>query len=217
MFSETLLDEINPRHLLKHPFYQAWNEGKLSRECLQSYAKQYFFHVNAFPRYVSAVHSLCHDEISRSELAQNLADEEGLTGTKAHPALWVQFAKALGVEKKDLDAAPCKRATSELSKTFTKNTRSSYAEGLGTLLAYEYQVPEIAETKISGLKKHFDITSDEGVEFFVVHQSADVFHSRSLKDAVDRLPPAEQELARKAVHETADALWNFLTETYDAA
>ena len=37
---------------------------------------------------------------------------------------------------------------------FFKNGRSTYAEGLASLYTYERQIPEIAETKIQGLKKY---------------------------------------------------------------
>ena len=36
---------------------------------------------------------------------------------------------------------------------FFSQARSSYAEGLASLYTYERQIPEIAETKIQGLKK----------------------------------------------------------------
>ena len=34
MFSKELNAKLDEFHLLKHPFYQAWNEGKLSREII---------------------------------------------------------------------------------------------------------------------------------------------------------------------------------------
>ena len=40
---------IAERAMLTHPFYQAWEEGVLTREQLRTYAKQYFHHVEAFP------------------------------------------------------------------------------------------------------------------------------------------------------------------------
>ena len=36
---------------------------------------------------------------------------------------------------------------------FFAQARSSYAEGLASLYTYERQIPEIAETKIQGLKE----------------------------------------------------------------
>src|SRR5437588_10385897 len=40
---------IAGKNLLKHPFDQGWQAGKLSREALQLYATQYYKHVSAFP------------------------------------------------------------------------------------------------------------------------------------------------------------------------
>ena len=48
MFSKQLADKLDEYHLLKHPFYQAWNEGKLNREIIKDYAEQYYQHVKAF-------------------------------------------------------------------------------------------------------------------------------------------------------------------------
>ena len=54
----TMLDSldalIEEHHLLKHPFYQAWTEGTLSKESLQLYAEQYYQHVRAFPENLRA-------------------------------------------------------------------------------------------------------------------------------------------------------------------
>ena len=70
------IDEIvEEYHLLKHPFYQAWNEGRLSIESLQDYAKQYYHHVEAFPTYLSAVHAQTEDMNTRKHILQNLFEE----------------------------------------------------------------------------------------------------------------------------------------------
>ena len=61
MFSKNLSEKLDEFHLLKHPFYIAWNKGELSREIIKDYAEQYYNHVKAFPRYISATHSLCED------------------------------------------------------------------------------------------------------------------------------------------------------------
>ena len=44
------------------------------------------------------------------------------------------------------------------------------------MYTYERQIPEIAETKIQGLKKFYGVNSKEGLEFFEAHKSADVIH-----------------------------------------
>src|SRR5258705_11577520 len=43
---------IAEKSLLKHPFYQDWQAGKLSREGLQLFAAQYYRHVEAFPQHL---------------------------------------------------------------------------------------------------------------------------------------------------------------------
>ena len=75
---------------LNTPFYKAWNEGKLTREIIKDYAEQYYQHVKAFPRYISATHSLCEDLDKRKILLENLQDEE--KDGADHPKLWKNFA-----------------------------------------------------------------------------------------------------------------------------
>ena len=76
MFSKELNKKLDEYHLLKHPFYKSWNEGKLNREIIKDYAEQYYQHVKAFPRYISATHSICEDLDKRRILLENLQDEE---------------------------------------------------------------------------------------------------------------------------------------------
>jgi pyrroloquinoline-quinone synthase len=86
--------QVAERAMLKHPFYQAWTEGRLTLDTLRAYARQYFHHVETFPRAVSAVHSACDDREGRRMLAENLAEEEGLdAGKQDHATLWLMFAR----------------------------------------------------------------------------------------------------------------------------
>ena len=80
--------------MLKHPFYVAWTEGKLSKAVLAEYAKQYYAHVRAFPTYVSGVHSRCDDISVRQQLLENLIEEE--RGEENHPELVAAFCRRPG-------------------------------------------------------------------------------------------------------------------------
>ena len=66
--SSRIDSKVAERAMLKHPFYQAWTEGRLPLDTLRAYARQYFHHVEAFPRAVSAVHSACPDRDGRRML-----------------------------------------------------------------------------------------------------------------------------------------------------
>ena len=209
MFSKELNKKLDKYHLLNHYFYKAWNEGKLNREIIKDYAEQYYQHVKAFPRYISATHSLCEDLDKRKILLENLQDEE--KDGADHPKLWKNFAIAMGSDSKKIENVKKEKFTNELIDNFFKNGRSSYAEGLASLYTYERQIPEIAETKIRGLKNHYGVSSKEGLEFFEVHKAADVYHREACEKLLDDLSPEEQKKAEFSALSTAKYLWNFLS------
>ena len=209
MFSKELNKKLDEYHLLKHPFYKSWNDGKLTREIIKDYAEQYYQHVKAFPRYISATHSLCEDIEKRKILLENLQDEENRDDD--HPKLWKNFALAIGSSNDEIKSVKEEKFTTELIENFFKNGRASYAEGLASLYTYERQIPEVAETKIRGLKNHYGVTSKEGLKFFEVHKAADVYHREACEKLLDALSKKEQEKAEKSALSTAKYLWSFLT------
>ena len=209
MFSKQLNEKLDKYHLLNHYFYKAWNEGKLTREIIKDYAEQYYQHVKAFPRYISATHSLCEDLDKRKILLENLQDEE--KDGADHPKLWKNFAIAIGSDSKKIENVKEEKFTTDLINNFFKNGRSSYAEGLASLYTYERQIPEIAETKIRGLKNHYGVSSKKGLEFFEVHKAADVYHREACEKLLDGLSPGEQKKAEASALSTAKYLWNFLS------
>ena len=209
MFSKELNQKLDKYHLLNHPFYKSWNEGKLTREIIKDYAEQYYQHVKAFPRYISATHSLCEDIEKRKILLENLNDEENRDAD--HPKLWKNFALAMGADAEKIEEVKVDQFTQDLIDNFFKNGRSTYAEGLASLYTYERQIPEIAETKIQGLKKYYGVTTNEGLEFFEVHKKADIHHRVECEKLLDGLSKDEQSKAEKAALSTAKYLWNFLS------
>ncbi len=94
---------------------------------------------------------------------------------------------------------------------FFSQARKSYPEGLASLYTYERQIPEIAETKIQGLKKYYGVSSKKGLEFFEAHKSADIVHRAECEKLLDCFSKEEQKKAEKASLKTAEFLWNFLS------
>ena len=209
MFSKELNAKLDKYHLLNHPFYKSWNEGKLTREIIKDYAEQYYQHVKAFPRYISATHSLCEDIEKRKILLENLQDEENKDAD--HPKLWKNFATEMGADSEKIEEVKQENFTKDLIENFFKQGRASYAEGLASLYTYERQIPEIAETKIRGLKNFYGVTSKEGLEFFEAHKAADVIHRKECEKLLDALTEEEKSKAEKASMLTARYLWNFLS------
>jgi pyrroloquinoline-quinone synthase len=210
--SKAIDEAVAARAMLSHSFYRAWTDGQLEIADLAAYARQYFHHVEAFPRAVSAVHSACPDREGRRMLAENLAEEEGLgEGKQDHASLWLMFAQGMGASADSVRAEPLHDETQALIDTFKRLSARSYAAGLGALYAYESQFPGVAKAKIDGLIERYGITDDATLLFFRVHETADEEHSAVCRTLLDKLPEGERAEAIEAGAELAGALWNFLS------
>jgi len=216
-FANKMVEAVMQYSMLKHPFYQAWSEGRLSQSILAEYAKQYYAHVSAFPAYVSAVHSHCDDLPIRQELLENLIEEE--RGDENHPELWLRFAEGLGVAREDVQQAellPATKASVSRLKALTQS--ADYRQGLAALYAYESQIPEVARTKREGLKSFYQIADERAVSFFRVHESIDLLHQDVARRTLSNecKTDSAQSAAIAAASEGAKALWGFLDGVAEA-
>lgn len=210
-FENKLHEAVMEYSMLKHPFYVAWSEGRLSREVLAEYAKQYYAHVLAFPTYVSGVHSKCEDVSIRQQLLENLIEEE--RGEENHPELWLRFAEGLGADRAALKNADLLPATLDSVHRLRRLTQSEdYRNGLAALVAYESQIPAVAKTKREGLKSFYGVDDERAVAFFRVHESIDVLHNQVEMQILTEqcTGVTAQDEAIKAASEGAKALWGFL-------
>ena len=210
-YFEQIDNDIAAKHLLKHPFYLAWTRGDLSKEALADYARQYYHHVAAFPTYLSAVHTNCDDQLTRKQLLNNLIDEEA--GSPNHPELWLKFAEGLGVAASDVCNTAKEPETKKLIETFRSACGDgSTTQGLAALYAYESQIPEICESKIDGLKKHYGFTDPKHYEYFSVHIEADREHSSAERKMLrEYVSKQNLESVKTSVNRVLDALWEMLS------
>jgi pyrroloquinoline-quinone synthase len=198
---------LENKSLLKHPFYQAWTKGELTREDLAYYAEQYFKQESNFPRYVSAVHSNCPELKTRQMLLENLTHEE--SGPENHPELWLRFAGTVGAGRDSVLNAEMNAGTKRCVETFDRLSRGRWQTGLAALYAYEAQQPAVAKTKIEGLKSKYALDSKDALGFFQVHESVDAWHSESEKNVLlDEIRKDAKlgEEVKASVSEACDAL-----------
>jgi pyrroloquinoline-quinone synthase len=213
------LDRIlEEKSILKHPFYQRWNEGKLTIGELQEYAKQYYHFVKHFPMFVSSVHSYCDNTEIRKMLVENIADEDGYkTGISDHPTLWMNFANSLGVSEEDAENVEVVPEVKKSINGFYDLCRSAdFKTGLAALYGYEKQIPEVSKVKIEGLKKFYNIDSEKALEFFAVHHEADIYHSKAELDALLATckTDEEQKNVLAAAEKSAGLYWQILDGVY---
>ena len=196
---------IKERHLLTHPFYHRWQHGKVSMETLQEYAKQYYHYESALPGFLSSAMDHMEEGPARDAVAEVLADESA--HPTAHTTLWLQFAAGLGVEEAEITGSAASPRTINLVETYTSLCARGSEEALGALYAYEVQIPDVAKAKSDGLRRFYGVTDPKALEFFDLHATLDVAHSRALKSAL-----RDSELCRESAHLAITAWWGMLDQ-----
>ena len=182
------IDElVEKQSLLKHQFYVAWSEGKLTLDSLSGYSKEYFQLVKAVPSFVGAIMQHGHDS-AKTELGSNQKEEA------EHIKPWMKFASALGVSQAELERyaglEKTKKAVSELSSLM-----GSFEGGAAAMYAFEQEIPKISLTKIDGMRKFYGMTSDDAIEYFRLHAEADIRHAATWRRILENaLAEKEEEL-----------------------
>ena len=210
-FWQQLEARTAPYDLLKHPFYQAWSAGELTRNDLAGYAAEYWHHVSAFPTYLSALHARLPDAELRREILRNLADEEGTDAAHARPhsELWMDFANGMGASREAVLAHRTQPEMQALIATFRELMQEPAPAAMAALYAYESRVPAISAEKALGLKNLYGADT-AATRYFTLHQTADVHHAQVWRDLVEAelaTDPAAAGPALAAAERAAKALW----------
>jgi pyrroloquinoline-quinone synthase len=197
---------IEQYHLLKHPFYRKWTEGRLSLGELGVYAQQYYHHVQAFPEHLRVLAQRCDGEL-REIVVENLQEE--LDPAAPHPQLWRDFASGLGVEEIECEA---RCGVRRLVRVFEELMEGPLEGAVAALYAYEAQVPEIAVQKREGLQKFYGLKDPKAVAYFAVHEEADVRHREAWAGWLQR---HGGEAALVGAERALGALWGALDAVYE--
>ena len=203
---------VRERHLLTHPFYQRWQKGKVPIEVLREYAKQYYHYESALPSFIeSALKHVQDPEVSKA--LQGVLEDES-SNPKPHAELWLDFAKGLGLEEKEVRESQATPRTSNLVETYRALSLRGGEEALAALYAYESQFPDVALAKAEGLRKFYGVSDQTALEFFDLHSTLDVEHAKAIRSGV-----ADSEIAHEATHLALDVWWGMLDqfETLSAA
>ncbi|MFQ5475823.1 MAG: TenA family transcriptional regulator [Nitrosopumilus sp.] len=169
---------IEERSLLKHPFYQSWSDGKLTKESLAGYSKEYFQLVKAVPSFMTPIIEKAPDSVV-SELVGNQQEESD------HVKLWIDFAGELGISEDELiqytGLAKTRKAVSDLNELMV-----TYDGGACAMYAFEKEIPKISQTKLDGLAEFYGMTSNEATEYFKLHTEADIRHAASWRNILEK-------------------------------
>jgi len=193
-FQAELNKKLEQYSLLKHPFYQQWSAGTLSKDALCGYVKEYFHLVKAVPEMVEKI----YQTNPTAEMKANLEDE------KSHVALWENFAEGMGITKKELhEYAPSDNTVDAVNHLMSLMNNTT--EGSAAMYAYEADIPTISMSKIDGLKKFYGITDASTLEYFVEHQTADIEHVKVWQAMMAGFNANQQATALNSAEESLKA------------
>lgn len=216
MTTQEFFTELDARiakyDLLCHPFYKAWSAGELTREDLRNYGQNYFHHVNAFPEYLREFASRLPQSDTRRAVLANYDDEMGSHGARPHTELWLDFVQGMGGERA-ASAEPVAEIDALMQQFHSTAVEGGPEEALATFYAYESQVPRVAAEKSRGLQQMYAADA-KTCEYFTLHTSADVYHSRVWKQQLANSVEGHPEAAERALNageNAAKALWNALS------
>ena len=203
--------------LLCHPFYKAWAAGELTREDLQEYARDYYYHVEAFPTYLAELGIRLEESELRRALLANMSDEKGgedLYGEPlpAHSELWLDFAEGMGASRNMHGHTPVPAIKRLMSFYHQVAQQGTPEEALAAFYGYESQVPRIAQQKARGLEHQYG-ADEKTREYFTLHATADVHHSLAWRQQLAKQlesNPQATEKALEAGEAAAKALWDAL-------
>ena len=201
---------VGSRSILGHPFYVAWQRGELSRAQLATYARVYYPHVAAFQEHLEEALGRAKEPAVRDELARNLADELGRPAP--HPELWLDFAEELGLGRDQVVAHPPHPAAGRMIGTLRRRAVGSTAGALAAFYAYESQQPEVSQTKMEGLRLHYDVSSPKALAYFAVHETLDREHRLGEREALGRCldQGADAEEVLDAAGDALASYWHLL-------
>ena len=169
---------IEERSLLKHPFYEMWSDGKLTQESLAGYSKEYFQLVKAVPEFMTPIIEKAPNSVI-TELTENQQEESD------HIKPWISFAGELGISEDELipysGLDKTKKAVSDLAELM-----NTFDGGSCAMYAFEKEIPKISQTKLDGLSEFYQITSDNATEYFKLHTEADIRHTASWRNILEK-------------------------------
>lgn len=153
---------IKDHSLLTHYFYeQKWNNGELTLEELQVYAKEYYQLAKAVPGVVSRVRDRAverqHFDSAQCKPEFIEMIDENIQEETEHIELWERFSKSLGVSKEELESYDASTEVKEAVAELEALAEESFESGVAAMYAMELEIPAIAESKKDGLCKYYGL------------------------------------------------------------
>jgi pyrroloquinoline-quinone synthase len=145
----------------------------------------------------------------KNEIASNQKEEA------EHIKPWMKFAGAVGVSQEELERyqglEKTRHAVSNLSTLM-----NSFEGGTAAMYSLELEIPKISLSKIDGLRKFYNMTSEDVIEYFRLHTEADIRHAAVWRRILEKMPSEKEEELFQIAGKSISAQNLLLDSCYEA-
>lgn len=222
--AQAVLDEIKAIHKRKpmygHPLWTGMVEGAYSLEQVRYFCLQHGIIPLHNHNYHGRLYVACPDAGWREKIAE-VAYEEATGRIHAngvsHHKLYLNYGKALGLTREDMlvNVRYCGGALA-FKSYFQEVCGRDFLEGVSAhMLAGEAPIPGLYIRVAKRLQEKFKL-SDEGIAYWVVHDSADEDHSDVGRELLAQFAPTDRdkEQVLRIVQETVDVMHVMYDDIY---
>jgi pyrroloquinoline-quinone synthase len=197
------IEEARERwNVLRHPFYQRWSAGELSRKDLARYSGQYRHAVRAI---AAASEAAADAAPERPELRRHAVEE------RDHVALWDGFVEAAGGSVADAPTPETEECVRAWQSPAVTALGDDLLARLVRLYAIESGQPAISRIKRQGLVGCYGFNDGPGTAYFRLHESRDAEHAAEARELIEELAAeGDQDELAAAAEATLRANWRLL-------
>ncbi len=210
-----VLQEIKNIHKAKpmygHPLWTGMVEGSFSIEQVRYFCLQHGIIPLHNHNYHGRLYVVCPDAGWREKIAE-VAYEEATGRIHAdgvsHHKLYLNYGKALGFTREEMLGASYCGGALAFKSYFQELCGRNFLEGVsGHMLAGEAPIPGLYIRVAKKLQAKFGL-SEEGIAYWVIHDSADEDHSDVGRELLDQFAPTDKdkEMVLQTVRNTVDVM-----------
>ncbi len=201
------------RYYHTHPFNEAMNTGKLSKNQIQVWVANRFYYQKSIPLKDAAIISNCPEVTVRRAWLQRIIDHDGTAAGNGGIENWLKLAEALGVSREavldERHLVPGVRFAVDAYVNFARTHHwvESVASSLTELFA-----PDLMRERISSFEQRYDWIDNNGLTYL---RNRLIQAPRDANSAIDIVVQyartrEQQERAIAALIFKCNVLWSML-------
>ena len=216
-FRDQLIAARDKRHSKNHPFFDLWEQGKLTKEQTAVYCIQHYHYVTDYINWLADEASQIPHRDVKAYLFENLGDEE--SPEDRHLDMLTDYVVACGLKREDVENGKVLPSTEALQNWgWCLVYQWPWPAALvGMFIGLESQFLDICKKVVPALHKHYGWPRGaKQIRFFEQHITADEIHGEKGFAIVDKycVTPELKEMALKTIEDATQKRWRYMNGIY---